>query len=117
MAIEGRVGELRREQEKGGEMRMPLSDTIAVLSEREAELRGLERELEEMEREVPRRRKVLEGLEREVEPMEVERRGLERFASEAVRMREEREEAGAERETMGRWYKSVFEGLEALLPG
>lgn len=117
-AYEARVGELQREQESMvGEMQMPLDETLRVLGEREAELAGLERGLEEAGREVGRKRRVLEGLGREIAPLEVDREGLERFASEAVRMRgEERAEGRADRETMGRWYKAVFEGLEALLP-
>ncbi|RPB09461.1 hypothetical protein P167DRAFT_510818 [Morchella conica CCBAS932] len=111
LALEARIDEL----EKGRQM--PLDETVALLGEREAELARLEKELDAVERELPKRKKVLAELEGEIEPLELDKEGLERFASEAVRMRDSaRAEGKAERESMGRWYRSVVEGLEALVP-
>lgn len=118
VVLEARIEELRREQESmTGEFHLPLEDTLGLVAEREAELARLERELEEVGRELPRKRRALEVLDKEISPMEMDKEGLEKFANEAVKMRDSaRAEGKADRETMGRWYKSVFEGLEALLP-
>lgn len=110
-ALEARVEALE------GARQMPLEEAVALLGEREAEAARLLGELEAVERELPRRRRVLVGLEGEIGPLEMDKEGLERFASEAVRMRDSaRAEGRVERETMGRWYRSVVEGLEALVP-
>lgn len=96
---------------------MALRETTAEVMRGEQELRVLERELEEVVREAGRKKKMKEKVEGEVRALEGVKVGLERFVGEAVRMRDEARAGGdTEREAMGRWYKSVFEGLEALLP-
>lgn len=100
-----------------GEDGMGLRETTAEVERVEQELRVLEREVEEVGREAARRKKQKEKVEKEVYALEGVKVGLERFVGEAVRMRDEARAGGdTEREAMGRWYKSVFEGLEALLP-
>lgn len=96
---------------------MALRETVEAVERGEEELRALEREVEEVGREAGRRRKEKEKVEREVLALEGVKVGVERFVGEAVRMRDEARAGGdTEREAMGRWYKSVFEALEALLP-
>lgn len=96
---------------------MALRETTAEVMRGEQELRTLERELEVVVREAGKKKKEKEKVEGEVRALEGVKVGLERFVGEAVRMRDEARAGGdTEREAMGRWYKSVFEGLEALLP-
>jgi hypothetical protein len=84
---------------------LPLSDTLALVSSEEAELARLERELAELGMALPKKKIRLEALEKEIKPMEMDKEGLERFASEAIRMRDSaRAEGKADRENMGRWY-------------
>lgn len=98
--------------------KLPLSDTLTLLSTGEAELARLQKELAEADLALPKKRARLEALESEIGPMEMDKEGLERFASEAVRMRDSaRAEGRVDRESMGRWYKAVFEGLEGVLAG
>ncbi|PUU76816.1 hypothetical protein B9Z19DRAFT_1087515 [Tuber borchii] len=98
--------------------KLPLSDTLTLLSAGEAELARLQKELAEADLALPKKRARLEALESEIGPMEMDKEGLERFASEAVRMRDSaRAEGRVDRESMGRWYKAVFEGLEGVLVG
>lgn len=100
-----------------GEDGMALRETTAEVERAEQELRALEREAEEVGREAVRRKKEKEKVEKEVYELEGVKVGLERFVGEAVRMRDEARAGGdTEREAMGRWYRSVFEGLEVLLP-
>ncbi|CUS08815.1 unnamed protein product [Tuber aestivum] len=96
--------------------RLPLSDTLTLLSANEAELARLQKELAEADLALPKKRARLEALESEIGPMEMDKEGLEKFASEAVRMRDSaRAEGKVDRESMGRWYKAVFDGLEGVL--
>lgn len=96
---------------------MALRETTAEVMRGEQELRVLERELDQVVREAGRKKKEKEKVEGEVRALKGVKVGLERFVGEAVRMRDEARAGGdTEREAMGRWYKSVFEGLEALLP-
>jgi len=98
--------------------KLPLSDTLALLSAGEAELARLQKELAEADLALPKKLARLEALESEIGPMEMDKEGLEKFASEAVRMRDSaRAEGRVDRENMGRWYKAVFEGLEGVLAG
>lgn len=109
-ALEARIA-------NAGEEGMALRETAAEVMRGEQELRTLERELEEATREVGRKKKEKEKVEKELGVLKGVKVGLERFVGEAVRMRDEARAGGdTEREAMGRWYKSVFEGLEALLP-
>jgi hypothetical protein len=87
------------------ELHLPLSDTLALVSSGEAELARLEKELATIDVALPKKNARLKFLENEIKTMEMDKEGLERFASEAVRMRDSaRAEGKADRENMGRWY-------------
>ncbi|RPB01462.1 hypothetical protein L873DRAFT_1803678 [Choiromyces venosus 120613-1] len=101
---------------ENGMPKLPLSDTLTLISAHEAELARLQKELAEAELALPKKRARLQALEGEIGPLEMDKEGLEKFASEAVRMRDfARVEGKVERESMGRWYKAVCEGLEGVL--
>ncbi|KAL0632519.1 hypothetical protein Q9L58_008626 [Maublancomyces gigas] len=115
--LPGEVEVLEKRIRDAGVEGMALRETTTEVMRGEQELRVLERELDQVGREAGRKRKEKEKVEGEVRALEGVRAGLERFVGEAVRMRYEARAGGdTEREAMGRWYKSVFEGLEALLP-
>jgi DNA repair exonuclease SbcCD ATPase subunit len=108
--MEAEIAALQTEHESTtSELQLPLADTVSLLSAREAELARLEREMAEAETALPRKQRQLEALNKEISPMEMDKEGLEKFASEAVRMRESaRAQGKADRENMGRWYWLPF---------
>ncbi|KAG0128488.1 hypothetical protein HOY82DRAFT_580062 [Tuber indicum] len=119
--VEAEIAKLEREQNSptspsSSLPKLPLSDTLTLLSADEAELSRLQKELAEADLALTKKRARLESLESEIGPMEMDKEGLEKFASEAVRMRDSaRAEGKVDRESMGRWYKAVFDGLEGVL--
>lgn len=104
--MEEEIVVMEKEHEgSSSELHLPLSDTLALVSSSEAELARLEKELATVNAALPKKMARLKLLEDEIKPMEMDKEGLERFASEAVRMRDSaRAEGKADRENMGRWY-------------
>lgn len=93
-----------KEEGLGSDFNLPLCDTLAQAELREAELADLELQLEEINRVLPDRQQRLHCLNDEISPMESNKEGLERFAHEAVKMRDSARAAGkADRENAGQW--------------
>ncbi|KAJ5930461.1 hypothetical protein N7466_005954 [Penicillium verhagenii] len=92
---------------------MPLPATMELLSDREAELAALNRQIAAVENSLPRKTREAEAIEREVSVLE--RRKVEAVtqAREARRKKQEGETDGTEE--MGRWYRSAQETLKEMV--
>ncbi|KAK3298202.1 uncharacterized protein B0H64DRAFT_384418 [Chaetomium fimeti] len=120
--LEERVRDLRaqhallRAAGVGPEMSMPLGKTRALVEGRRRELGGLEREVEVVGGQVPRKRKEVERLRGEVAALENRRANSEAAAREAKRRRENAQ-GGVEDEleARGRWYRASETVLRQVL--
>lgn len=121
-AVEERVQELREAQEtRAGadarpEMNMPLGKTRELVEGKRRELEGLERQLELLGGQVPRKRKELERLRGEVATLENRKANSAAAAREAKRRRENAQ-GGVEDEleARGRWYRASEMVLRQVL--
>lgn len=93
--------------------KLPLPATLSLLSEREAELAALNRQLAAVQNTLPRKTREAEALERELGVLE--RRKTEEIAQarEAQRMKQQGESDGLEE--MGRWYRGAEETLKNIV--
>lgn len=93
--------------------KLPLPATLSLLSEREAELATLNRQLTTVQNTLPRKTREAEAIERELNVLE--RRKTEEIAQarEAQRKRQQGESDG--HEEMGRWYRSAEETLKRIV--
>lgn len=92
---------------------LPLADTLSLLSEREAELESLDRQLASIGAALPRKTREAEAVEREIAGLERKRNEVVAQAKEAQRRRQEGESDGLEE--MGRWYRGVENSLNSLV--
>lgn len=92
---------------------LPLPDTLSLVSEREAELASLDRQLASIGAALPRKTREAEALGREVTGLEKKRNEVVAQAREAQRRKEEGESDGLEE--MGRWYRGVDKSLHSLV--
>lgn len=123
--LESRVGELRRKAAEadagdggaGGDgMNLPLGRTLELVEARRSELAGLERQLEQLGAQVPRKRKEAERLRAEVAALENKRANSAAAAREAKRRRENAQSGvGDELEARGRWYRASEMVLRQML--
>jgi len=114
--MEEELRKLRNENDGNPELNIPLPDTLELLTSKESELAMQEDELRQLQKTLPERQRHLQDLNNEISPMETDKAGIEKFASEAVRMRDSARAAGkADRENTGQWYKSVHETLSTML--
>ncbi|KAJ4298472.1 hypothetical protein N0V88_003502 [Collariella sp. IMI 366227] len=124
-ALEERVGVLRGKQKElllGGrdarpEMNMPLGKTVDLVDGRRRELEGVERQLEVLGSQVPRKRKEMERLRAEVAALENRKTNSAAAAREAKRRRENLAQGGVEDEleARGRWYRASETVLRQVL--
>ena len=93
--------------------KLPLPATLSLLSEREAELAALNRQLAAVQNTLPRKTREAEAVERELGVLE--RRKTEEIAQarEAQRMKQQGESDGLEE--MGRWYRGAEETLKNIV--
>ncbi|KAH6855254.1 hypothetical protein B0I37DRAFT_411264 [Chaetomium sp. MPI-CAGE-AT-0009] len=120
--LEERVRDLRAQHQLlraagvGPEMSMPLGKTRALVEGRRRELGGLERELEVVGGQLPRKRKEVERLRAEVAALENRRANSTAAAREAKRRRENAQ-GGVEDEleARGRWYRASETVLRQVL--
>lgn len=93
--------------------KLPLPATLSLLSEREAELAALNRQLATVQNTVPRKTREAEAIERELNVLE--RRKTEEIvqARVAQRMKQQGESDGLEE--MGRWYRGVEDTLKKIV--
>ncbi|CEJ57153.1 hypothetical protein PMG11_05858 [Penicillium brasilianum] len=92
---------------------LPLPATMALLSEREAELAALNRQILAVQNTLPRKTREAEAIERECSVLE--RRKVEAVtqAREAQRKKQQGESDGLEE--MGRWYRGAEETLKQIV--
>ncbi|KAI1169587.1 hypothetical protein F4777DRAFT_203049 [Nemania sp. FL0916] len=118
--LENVVRELKAGREESlhpnPELNMPLAKTVDLLEARKRERDDLDRQLAQLQSQVPRKQKELERLHAELQPLETKRQNSTAAAKEA-RRRKEAALGGVEDdlEERGRWYRSAETGLKEML--
>lgn len=118
VGLEASIAEMQKKQAPALNpgLGMGLDKTKALVLEREAERRELDRQLEILRQAVPRKERELERLKGEVGPLEVKRMGSQAAAKEARRRKEEALGGGGDDlEERGRWWRGVEGGLKSML--
>lgn len=92
---------------------LPLPATLSLLSEREAELASLNRQIATVENTLPRKTREAEALGRELGVLERRKTEATSQAREAQRKKQEGESDGLEE--MGRWYRGSEDTLRSLV--
>ncbi|PWY92889.1 hypothetical protein BO70DRAFT_306589 [Aspergillus heteromorphus CBS 117.55] len=92
---------------------LPLPATLSLLSEREAELAALDRQLAAVQNALPRKTREAEAVERELGVLERRKSEAIAQAQEVQRKKEEGESDGLVE--MGKWYRSAEEALKKLV--
>lgn len=114
--LESTIEELRAKQvtnaNASSSQNLPLPATLSLLSEREAELAALDRQLAAVQNALPRKTREAEAVERELSVLERRKTEAIAQAQEIQRKKEEGESDGLEE--MGRWYRSAEETLKRL---
>lgn len=98
---------------KGSSQNLPLPATLSLLSEREAELAALNRQLATLQSTLPRKTREAEAIERELSVLERRKGEAVAQAREAKRKKREGESDGLEE--MGRWYRGAEKSLKQLV--
>lgn len=116
--LESTIAGLRAKQvvnmdDSSASQKLPLPATLSLLSEREAELAALNRQLATVQNTLPRKTREAEAIERELNVLE--RRKTEEIvqARVAQRMKQQGESDGLEE--MGRWYRGVEDTLKKIV--
>ncbi|KAJ5538254.1 hypothetical protein N7494_007733 [Penicillium frequentans] len=118
--LEGTIAGLRAKQvanmdtsDPRSSQNLPLPATMELLSDREAELAALNRQIAAVQNSLPRKTREAEAIQRECSVLE--RRKIEAVtqAREARRKKQEGETDGTEE--MGRWYRSAEETLKEMV--
>ena len=117
-AQRGEAGEEGGDSDGAGnsEMHLPLARTLELVEERKKRRAELDRQLEQLQGQVPRKRKELERLQAELQPLETKRQNSTAAAREA-RRRKEQALGGVEDdlEERGRWYRAADASLRQML--
>ena len=116
--LQASIEELKAMQEPGPNpsLNLPLEKTLTLLEAREKERAELDREIERLRAELPRKTRELDRLEAELQPLEVRRLGTTASAREARRRKEEAlGGVGDDLEARGRWWRGVESGLKVML--
>ncbi|KAJ5377486.1 uncharacterized protein N7496_004895 [Penicillium cataractarum] len=92
---------------------LPLPATMALLSEREAELAALNRQILAVQNTLPRKTREAEAIERECSVLERRKVEATTQAREAQRKKQQGESDGLEE--MGRWYRGAEETLKEMV--
>ncbi|KFY10078.1 hypothetical protein V492_05199 [Pseudogymnoascus sp. VKM F-4246] len=112
------ISELQAAQAPGpsASLSLPLDKTMALVEEKEKESAELDRILEKLQSELPRKTKAVERLEAELQPLEVKRQGTTALARDAKRRKEDALGGnGDDLEERGRWWRGVEGGLKVIL--
>lgn len=128
--LEQGIRRLREEQHQGGpddqaagndsatrlEMQMPLAKTALLLDGKRAKIAELDRQLEQLSSQVPRKRKELERLQVDLGPLEAKRQSSSAAAKEA-RRRKEAALGGVQDdlEERARWWRASETTLKQML--
>jgi DNA repair exonuclease SbcCD ATPase subunit len=116
--LQNSIAELKAAQAPGPSVNfsLPLDKTMALVEDKEKESAELDRTLEKLQAELPRKMRGLERLEAELQPLEVKRLGTTALAREAKRRKEDAlGGSGDNMEERGRWWRGVESGLKVLL--
>lgn len=116
--LEERISELREQLQPGENpsLNLPLAKTLELVAEKKLQRHELERQLEQLRAQVPRKRKEMERLQTELQPLEVKRQNSQAAAKEA-RRRKEQALGGVEDdlEGRGRWWRASEAALKQML--
>lgn len=116
--LEERIAELREQLQPGENpsLNLPLAKTLELVAEKKLQRHELERQLEQLRAQVPRKRKEMERLQTELQPLEVKRQNSLAAAKEA-RRRKEQALGGVEDdlEERGRWWRASEAALKQML--
>lgn len=116
--LEERIAELREQLQPGENpsLNLPLAKTLELVAEKKLQRHELERQLEQLRAQVPRKRKEMERLQTELQPLEVKRQNSLAAAREA-RRRKEQALGGVEDdlEERGRWWRASEAALKQML--
>ncbi|KAL4953585.1 hypothetical protein BDW69DRAFT_184308 [Aspergillus filifer] len=115
--LENTIAALRAKQvansDKSSSQNLPLPATLSLLSEREAELAALNRQIAAAQNALPRKTREAETMERELSVLKRRKSEAIMQAREAQRKKQEGESDGLEE--AGRWYRSAEEALKNLV--
>jgi DNA repair exonuclease SbcCD ATPase subunit len=118
--LEAAVAALRRQHEgrmsANPELNLPLARTVELVEAKKRRAAELDRQLEQLQSQVPRKKKELERLQAELNPLESKRQTSTAAAREAKR-RKEAALGGVEDdlEERGRWFRAAEAGLRQML--
>lgn len=116
--LEERIAQLREQLQPGENpsLNLPLAKTLELVAEKKLQRHELERQLEQLRAQVPRKRKEIERLQTELQPLEVKRQNSQAAAREA-RRRKEQALGGVEDdlEERGRWWRASEAALKQML--
>ncbi|KAI1498409.1 hypothetical protein F5X99DRAFT_393769 [Biscogniauxia marginata] len=118
--LEEAVAQLKETQEKAlnpnPELNLPLGKTTDLVEAKKRQRAELDRQLEQLQSQVPRKKKELERLHAEMQPLETKRQNSTAAAKEA-RRRKEAALGGVEDdlEERGRWFRAAETGLKQML--
>ncbi|OLN86078.1 Kinetochore protein Sos7 [Colletotrichum chlorophyti] len=115
--LEERVAELKETQTPGQNpyMNLPLAKTLDLVDEKKRQQQQLDRELEQLQARVPRKRKELERLQAELQPLEVKRQNSKAAAKEARRRKAGAGGDADDLEERGRWLRASEAALKQML--
>ncbi|KAK7743814.1 hypothetical protein SLS53_003833 [Cytospora paraplurivora] len=116
--LEERIAELREQLQPGENpnLNLPLAKTLELVAEKKRQRIELDRQLEQIRLQVPRKRKEMERLQAELQPLELKRQNSLAAAKEA-RRRKEQALGGVEDdlEERGRWLRASETALKQML--
>ncbi|KAF5489394.1 Kinetochore protein Sos7 [Colletotrichum siamense] len=115
--LEEKVAELKESQAPGQspQMNLPLAKTLELVDEKKRQQQQLDRELEQLQARVPRKRKEMERLQAELQPLEVKRQNSKAAAKEARRRKEGAGGDEDDLEERGRWLRASEAALKQML--
>ncbi|XDG07955.1 hypothetical protein ABKA04_007570 [Annulohypoxylon sp. FPYF3050] len=118
--LENAVAKLKETQASGSnpdpQFNLPLTKTLDLVDSRKKRRSELDRQLEQLQSQVPRKKKELDRLHAELQPLETKRQNSTAAAREA-RRRKEAALGGVEDdlEERGRWFRAAEVGIKEIL--
>lgn len=116
--LEERIAELRERLQPGENpsLNLPLTKTLELVAEKKRQRHELDRQLEQLRSQVPRKKKEMERMQAELQPLEQKRQNSVLAAKEA-RRRKEQALGGIEDdlEERGRWWRASETALKQML--
>ncbi|KAK1758400.1 hypothetical protein QBC47DRAFT_139616 [Echria macrotheca] len=110
------LGEDGEQQQQQQELNMPLAKTAALVDSRQMQLRELDRQLEQLSSQAPRKKKEVERLQAELGQLEARRVHSTTAAREAKRRREDAQGGVQDDlEAKGRWFRATEQVLVDVL--